>query len=119
MLIHHEHRQHSSITFTNLHCSMEAFTTVPPAPIVTLPIKGTVGASPRRLPTPLLELPAERARRKAQRAVDIGESRAATAEHKAKVNQETTDWETAKKAMNGGGGVKIVTAEQAAFFIRH
>lgn len=39
-------------------------------------------------------------------------------DEKAKFKQEAAHWESVLKVMNGGGGVKVVTAEQAAFFVR-
>lgn len=61
---------------------------------------------------------AERLRRQEEHAAYVAEKKAAAAEEKSQFAQEKIDWEAARKAMNLGGGVKTVTAEQAAFFIR-
>lgn len=46
------------------------------------------------------------------------EEKAAAAAYRNEVEQEKVHWKSAKKAMNGGSGVKIVTAEEAACLIR-
>jgi hypothetical protein len=61
---------------------------------------------------------AERIRHREERAAFVAEKKAAAAKEKSYFAKETADREAAKKAMNMGSGVKSITAEEAAFFIR-